>query len=129
MRVFVKQFLRFAAVGLIAFAVDYALFLLLHLLGMPYLIANIISYSVSTVCNFVLSMRYVFAGKAGQTRSQQFVIFVVLSVIGLGLNELFLWLLVEFAGIWAGISKFIAAALVTVFNFTSRKMCLEDRKQ
>lgn len=129
MRRFVIQFLKFSAVGLSAFVIDYGLFLLLHLLGMPYLIANIISYSVSTVYNFVMSMRYVFAGKEGQTRSQQFFIFVTLSVIGLGLNELFLWLFVELVGLWAGISKIVSTFLVMIFNFITRKTFLEDRQR
>ena len=75
MKKLIRQMLRFAAVGLSAFALDYVLFVVLHMLGMSYLIANIISYTLSTVYNFVLSMRFVFSGKSSQTRLQQFIIF------------------------------------------------------
>ena len=127
MKKLIRQMLRFAVVGLSAFALDYVLFVVLHMLGMSYLIANIISYTLSTVYNFVLSMRFVFSGKSSQTRLQQFVIFLVLGFIGLGLNELYLWLLVDFAHITPMVSKLIAAFLVTVFNFITRKIFLEDR--
>ncbi|MGN0072954.1 MAG: GtrA family protein [Coriobacteriales bacterium] len=127
MRKLIRQMLRFAAVGLSAFALDYVLFMVLHMFGMSYLIANIISYTLSTVYNFVLSMRFVFSGKSGQSRLQQFVIFLVLGLVGLGLNELYLWLLVDFCHIAPAISKLVAAFLVTIFNFITRKIFLEDR--
>lgn len=120
--------LRFAAVGLSAFAIDYVLFMLLHLLGMPYLIANIASYTISTIYNFVLSMRFVFSGKASQTRAQQFSIFLVLSAIGLVLNEIYLYVFVSLLGITPAISKVVATFLVTIFNFITRKLFLEDRR-
>lgn len=120
--------LRFAAVGLSAFAIDYVLFMLLHLLGMPYLIANIASYTISTIYNFVLSMRFVFSGKASQTRAQQFGIFLVLSAIGLVLNEIYLYIFVSLLGIAPAISKVVATFLVTIFNFITRKLFLEDRR-
>ena len=124
----IRQMLRFAAVGLSAFAIDYVLFLVLHFLGIPYLIANVASYTISTIYNFVLSMRFVFSGKASQTRAQQFAIFLVLSAIGLGLNELYLYLFVDCLHIAAPISKVVATFLVTIFNFITRKIFLEDRK-
>lgn len=46
MKKLIRQMLRFAVVGLSAFALDYVLFVVLHMLGMSYLIANIISYTL-----------------------------------------------------------------------------------
>ena len=128
MRDLVIQFIKFSFVGLTAFAIDYGLFLILYAAGVPYLIANIISYFISTVYNFLMSMRYVFPGKTGQTRAQQFAIFITLSVIGLGLNELFLWMFVGWFSIPAAIAKIMATFLVMIFNFITRKLFLEDRK-
>ncbi len=123
------QFLKFSAVGLSAFAIDYALFVVLHLLGMSYLIANIVSYTLANIYNFLLSMKFVFSGRTGQSRAQQAVIFAVLSVIGLGLNELFLWLLVQFVLPLPVVSKIIATFLVMIFNYVTRKWFFEDHKR
>ena len=93
------QFAKFGIVGVIAFCIDYGLFLLMtYVFGINYLIASAISFVISTIFNFTASMRYVFAGKRGQTRSQQFVIFFVLSVVGLGVNQLVLWMCVARVG-------------------------------
>lgn len=122
------QFAKFGVVGIIAFCIDYGLFLLMdYVLGVNYLVASALSFTVATIFNFVASMRYVFAGKEGQTRTQQFVIFFVLSLVGLGLNQLILWACVAMVMMSAWVGKLVATVLVTVFNFVTRKIFLEDR--
>ncbi len=121
------QFAKFGIVGVIAFCIDYGLFLLMtYVFGVNYLVASAISFTISTVFNFAASMRYVFAGKEGQTRTQQFVIFFVLSLMGLGLNQLILWISVDMLVWLAWIGKLVATAIVMVFNFITRKIFLED---
>lgn len=122
------QFAKFGVVGVIAFCIDYGLFLLMtYAFGVNYLVASAISFTISTIFNFMASMRYVFAGKKGQTRTQQFVIFFVLSVIGLGVNQLILWVCVDMLAWLAWIGKLVATAIVMIFNFVTRKIFLEDR--
>ena len=124
------QFIKFSIVGVIAFFIDYGLFLLLtYLFGVNYLIASTISFVVSVIFNYLASMRYVFVGRADQTRIQQFIIFFVLSVIGLGLNQLILWLCVDILTIPAWFGKLVATAIVMVFNFVTRKIFLEEHGQ
>lgn len=124
----VVQFAKFGIVGFIAFLIDYGLFLALdYLLSLNYLVASAISFTLATLFNYAASMRYVFAGKAGQTRGQQFAIFFALSVAGLGLNQLILWVCVQFAGMFAWAGKLVATIIVTLFNFVTRKVFLEER--
>lgn len=121
------QFVKFGIVGVIAFCIDYGLFLLMtYVFGINYLIASAISFVISTIFNFAASMRYVFAGKRGQTRSQQFVIFFVLSVVGLGVNQLVLWMCVDLLAWLAWVEKLAATFIVMIFNFVTRKVFLED---
>ena len=80
-----QQFLKFAAVGLASLAVEYAfLVYLLQSLNMNYLMATTISFIVSIVFNYILSMKYVFVHKEDMSRRREFIIFSVLSAIGLG---------------------------------------------
>ncbi|MEI3377316.1 MAG: GtrA family protein [Coriobacteriales bacterium] len=122
------QFAKFGVVGVIAFFIDYGLFLLMdYVFGVNYLVASAVSFTIATIFNFVASMRYVFAGKEGQTRTQQFVIFFVLSLVGLGLNQLILWACVDLLALLAWVGKLVATVLVMLFNFVTRKVFLEDR--
>lgn len=130
MQKFVLQFLKFSIVGIIAFFIDYGLFLVLHTwLDIQYILASVISYCLATIFNFIASMNHVFEGREGQTRSEQFVIFSILSLIGLVLNSFFLWLFTGVFGFYAEISKVIATFLVMIFNFFTRKYFFEDHSR
>ena len=119
--------MKFSVVGVIAFLIDFGVMVALtELAGLPPVVSAGISYCVSTVFNYLASMRYVFAHREGLSRTREFAIFVVLSLIGLGLNEAIMWLggLVAGDG-WYMLTKVVATALVMFWNFFSRKRWLD----
>ena len=121
-----QQFLKFAAVGLASLAVEYAfLVYLLQSLNMNYLMATTISFIVSIVFNYILSMKYVFVHKEDMSRRREFIIFVVLSVIGLILNDGIVLALNKGLSIEANVAKIAATALVMIYNFVTRKILLD----
>ena len=122
----ISQFMKFGVVGVIAFVIDYGLMVVLtELAGVNYLISATISFTVSVVFNYLASMRYVFTHKQGLSRRREFVIFVVLSVIGLAINNLCMWAGVELLGVHYLIVKIFATAVVMVWNFVTRKIFLD----
>ncbi len=122
----VQQFMKFGVVGIIAFAIDYGLMVLLtEAFGINYLISATVSFIVSVVFNYLASMRYVFTHKEGLSRRREFVIFVVLSTVGLGLNDALMWLGTSLLGISYLIVKIGATAIVMVYNFVTRKIFLD----
>ncbi|NCB91599.1 MAG: GtrA family protein [Clostridia bacterium] len=121
-----QQIIRFGMVGFLCFFIDYGLMLALtELMGINYLISSAISFTVSVVVNYLLSMKFVFDAKERDSRVKEFVVFVFLSLIGLGINQLVMWVCVEKIGIIYQISKIGATAIVMVYNFISRKLILE----
>ncbi|WP_294163942.1 GtrA family protein [uncultured Senegalimassilia sp.] len=126
MKKLIAQLMKFGVVELIAFLRDYSLLALLtEAFGMNYLVSATISFSVSVVFNYVASMRYVFTHKEGMSRRREFIIFVVLSVIGLGINNACMWAGVELLGVHYLITKIFATAIVMVWNFVTRKIFLD----
>lgn len=100
---------------------------LTEVLHINYLISSIISFTLSVIYNYVLSVRWVFTVNNQLSRQKQFVIFVLLSVVGLLLNTLFMWMFTDLVHLDYRIAKIIATALVMVYNFISRKIFLESR--
>lgn len=128
MRKLIEQMMKFGVVGFICFFIDYGFMILFtEAFHINYLISAALSFSISTIVNYILSMRYVFRSKKGINKAKEFIIFVVLSVIGLGVNEAAMWIAVEGLGIYYMISKIGATAVVMVFNFVTRKIFLEDK--
>lgn len=121
-----KQLIRFGMVGFLCFFIDYGVLLALtELCGINYLISSGISFTLSVAVNYLLSMKYVFQAKEENSRIKEFVLFVLLSLAGLGINQLVMWLTVEKLGVMYQISKIAATAIVMIYNFISRKIILE----
>lgn len=125
MKNLIKQILKFGVVGGIAFVIDYGLFALLTQIGMHYLIAQVISFSVSLAFNYIASIKWVFNAK--KQTIKETIIFIVLSVVGLGINELLLYIGVDKMGYHELIVKLVATFIVMVYNFITRKLIIEKR--
>ena len=120
------QFAKFAGVGLAAFAIDYGIMVfLVEVFGFDSVVAATVSYVASVVVNYLMSMRFVFRHRDGMSRHREFVIFVVLSTIGLGINDVLLWLATDIASIDYRIAKLGVAVIVAIWNFFSRKVFLD----
>ena len=120
------QIMKFGVVGIVATLLDYAvLALLTEVCGIYYLFSSFLSYSISLIFNYVASMRYVFAGKEDMSKIREFTIFLLLSVIGLGINQLGMWIMVEQFAVYYMISKIVVTGIVMVWNFITRKIFLE----
>ena len=90
--------------------------------------------------NYILSFKFVFERKEDMNRKAEFVIFIILSIIGLGLNQLIIWVCVgPIYGNFAWLQKLlnynlaytaakvVATAIVMVYNFVTRKIFLEKK--
>ena len=140
------QIIKFGFVGGLCFLIDFVISTaLFHLLinltsrSAATAVGGFVGFTISVVVNYVLSMKFVFERKEDMSRRKEFVIFVILSVIGLGVNEVILLacsafyegstaLMEVFSDtLWFAASKVIATAIVMVYNFVSRKIFLEKK--
>lgn len=128
-----KQFARFAVVGTITFLIDYLLLMVLsHVFGMDPVPAGAISFIVSLVTNYLVSMRFVFTRREDISRRRQFGLFVLLSLAALILNELIIWLgmmRIENTPLNLTIVKVLATMMVTLWNFFSRSRWLDAERR
>ena len=96
-----QQMLKFLVVGGSAFFIDYGIMILLtEKFQVYYLLSSGISFSVSVIYNYFLSILWVFDVEKKRKKGQEFAVFIILSVIGLGLNQILMWVLVDFIGLF-----------------------------
>lgn len=149
MKKLIDQILKFGVVGIISFIVDFVITMAVSTLlrtsvGMTTsqaaLVGAFFGFVISVIVNYILSMKYVFERREDLDRKKEFTIFVVLSIIGLGINELIILFCIDLVyANWAWLHNFIGATLATagakivataivmVYNFVTRKIFLENK--
>ena len=120
------QIFKFGIVGATAFFIDFILlYLFKEKFGLNILVANTLSFCISTIYNYIASEKWVFEVKKEANQKKQFVTFIIFSVIGLILNDIIMFLSTDVLNIYYLLAKIIATAIVMVFNFITRKLFLE----
>ena len=126
MRHLFEQLVKFGIVGVLATILEWIIFYICtNIIGIHYAISTAIGFSISTVFNYWASVKFVFDVNKEKDPKTNFILFIVFSIIGLGLNELILWICIEKFALYNMIGKIIATAIVMVFNFITRKIFLE----
>ena len=138
-----QQILRFGVVGGLSFLIDLAVYsAIVFVFGdekTTVAVAAFFSFMTSVTFNYIASMKYVFERDESKDRKAEFTIFVILSAIGLVLNEVIIMgvlviyditpflrsgLLWDFKSI---VGKIFATGIVMVYNFISRKIFIEKK--
>ena len=120
------QIIKFIIVGGISTIIDYIIFFILHdFLNWNTIISNIIGFTVSVIYNYIISIKWVFDVNKDNDPKKQFIIYIILSIIGLLINTAIVYFCVDIMKFYSLIGKVIATSIVMVFNFITRKMFLE----
>ena len=149
MKKLMQQIMKFGIVGVFCFGIDFLITLvvsaILRRFGMEVKPAALIGafwgFTISVIVNYLLSMKFVFTRKEDMDRKKEFIIFVLLSLIGLLLNEVIIKVSIDV--LYAGLSnlsfltpgivtagaKMVATAIVMVYNFITRKIFLEQKEE
>lgn len=141
MKKLLEQIIRFGIVGLFCFFIDFGITTgLTNLFGVHYLISKFLGFVISAIVNYILSIKFVFTQKKEMDRKKEFTVFLILSAIGLLINEAVMYICID--GIYdhssslqellsselmVSVSAIIATGVVMVYNFISRKLFLERK--
>jgi putative flippase GtrA len=115
------ELFRFVVVGGVSALMEYALYFLFKPV-FGYLAGNVVAFACTNVVTFMLTKRYVFnSGNGNENKSQEALLFALCLCGALLVNQITLWLLVEFAALHDTIAKVAAIAVAVVWNFFTRK--------
>ena len=119
------QLFRYAFVGGFAFIIDFgSLFILTEFFGIYYLISAPIAFILGLITNYILSIVWVFKKRKFRNKSFEFGMFGLIGIVGVGLNELFIWYFTEYVHLYYLTSKIISTGFVFLWNFFVRKSML-----
>ena len=122
----IKDICRYGFVSIFALAVDVGLlYLLVEYMEMSHIGAATVSFTAGLVVNYTLARIFVFK-KSKLPLRQEFLLYAFIGVIGLGLNDLIIYLLV-WLQVWYMYAKAVSVAIVFFFNFFGRRRLFADQ--
>jgi len=120
-----REFSRYFWAGCLAFGTDFLVLVgLTEWIGLHYLVANLFSFAAGLTVSYLLCIRWVFERRRLASVHHEFGVFVLLTLVGLGMNEGAMWLGVELASLHYTLAKAVAAAGTFVINFLLKKIIL-----
>lgn len=119
------EFVRYFIASGVAFMVDAGtLFLLTHFLGIHYLVSAAAGFLLGLLTVYLLSIHWVFSSRRIRNPHHELVLFTIIGIGGLGVNELGMYFLTEKLLLHYMFSKLVVSFLVFSWNFGVRKLML-----
>src|SRR6266567_1973182 len=116
----IGEFFKFALVGVLNTGVDVAIFFLLTWLGIPYVAAQVVSYSSGAANSYLLNKVWTF--RSCGLSYAEIVRFVVVNLASLGISVVILSLLHERTGFTLAAAKGGATVCALAANFLGNKL-------
>lgn len=123
--VLLKQGIKYIFVGGLCTLLDFTLlFVGAELLGLNYLEVSVFSFLCGVVLNYILCTYWIFRVRVVNQIAVEFLLYVLISLVGLGINTFVIWAGTEYLGLYFMVSKLLSAAITYFWNFFARKFML-----
>lgn len=120
-----QEFIRYTLASAIALLVDLlTLYALTEWFGAHYLISASAGFVLGAVIAYILSIYWCFSHRSCNDTRVEFLLFVIIGLSGLLLNNMMMWALTDLVGIYYMYSKFFTTGAVFLFNYTMRRKLL-----
>lgn len=124
------QLAKFVIAGVTTTLFDWGIFyVLVYIVNIEPLIAQIFSFTASTLLSYYINTLWVFDTTKNKTRRRLIIEFFVFSGIALIISEILLYIFIYQLHLNDMLAKVITTAITMVFNFITRKLFLEDHKK
>jgi len=120
------QMVRYGIVVMVAAPIDFFGYLLLLWAGLEPVPAATISFTVSLIANYMMSVVWTF-NSDGQNKKTKAIIFAVIGLVGLLLTDLIIWVCVDYLNVHEVAAKLIALCIVFFWSFTARRYLYKAR--
>lgn len=118
-----RQLVKFLAIGVLTFFLDYGLTISLHYWGgLEGYIASSIGFTCAFLFNFFMSRQWVFHSKDPRRFSSkvQMTLFLILTFLNLGVSTIFVAVSSQF-GVEVAVSKVVITAFIAAWNYIINK--------
>lgn len=120
------EFIKYGISGATAFVCDFTVMVAAtELLGIHYLISNVMGYSVGLVVSYTLNVKFVFDHRRyDHDKQREFIYFTTIVFVGLAISEGVVWIVTEYVDLHYTWSKLVSVLFVFLFNYFAKKRLL-----
>ncbi|MDD2612724.1 MAG: GtrA family protein [Bacteroidales bacterium] len=127
-RLLKSSFLKYGVVGVFGLVVDMGIFYLLHkMLGVNYVVSNIISSSLAVVHNFIMNSFITFKVKDRLLR--RFASFYLIALAGMAVSSGMLAVMIDGLSMDSMVAKMISILIVAVIQYFFNKKLTFRKKR
>ena len=83
-----------------------------------------IAYTGGLLLNYFASAHWVFSKRKMRSQAAEFAVFVIIGLVGMGINEAILWAWVELLGLYFLTGRAVSAVVGYIWKFFARKAIL-----
>jgi putative flippase GtrA len=124
-----RQAIKYLIVGGVCTIIDFALlYTLTKFCGLNYLVSSTISFLSGTFLNYYLCTFWIFKVRAVEKIHHELLYYIIITMVGLGISVLLIWVFTHFLGFYFMISKLLATFVTYWWNFGARKYFLHTIK-
>ena len=113
--------IKFSLVGVSNTLLNFVIFILLNNIGINYILASIIAYSISIINSYFWNSRLFFKYD-NKNKKSILIKFIILNLIGLSINAVLMATLVGVLAIKKIVAMFIVSLLVMCINYILNKI-------
>lgn len=116
------KIVRYFFLGAIAALIDISLFTIFaSYLKFPWAIVSIFTFTIATLANYLLSIRFVFKSGSKYKKHHEIIGVFIVSSLALLLNQMFLYLCIEKMHLHLVVSKCLTTGILFLWNYYGRK--------
>lgn len=118
--------LYFVLGGLLTLVEWLGFWVLVYVCGVHYLIANTLLFVAFVPLGMIVFKKGVFKHTKFSAKTE-FALSFMINLLGLAINSLILWILVEFIGLESLFAKILTSFVVAFYSFFARKVLIYDK--
>lgn len=119
-----KQISRFSVVGIMNTLIDFIMFSLLNgVIGLNYMLSQVIGYSSGVVNSFIFNKNWTFSGNSHNKKlNKELIKFIIINLISLVITLVAMNILVKNLAINIYVAKIIVTFIAQIINFLTYKL-------
>jgi len=116
------EFIKYGIVGSMGALVNlFVLFILTEFFLINYIISEIFAFIIASINNYIFDKIWTFREDIRINIANKYLKFLFINIIGLFINLLILYTLVNYFNIWYIFAEIIAAGFAFIFNYLGNK--------